>query len=93
LTIETHVAGDLRRRERIAADGAEDLPARAGELEVFDQPIAGGDEFAVQPEDREDQLRVGFGRPGVRRNGWLSPCVILRRRRQIDKTLSLWHDL
>ena len=44
-------------RER---DGAEDLPAGARQAEVVYEPVAGGEQPAIEAEHREDQIGEGL---------------------------------
>ena len=65
LTVESHVARQPRHGLRPLGqrNGAQHLPARAGELETGDQPVAGQQQPAVEPEYRKDQ-------PGQGLSGW-----------------------
>jgi hypothetical protein len=62
LTAEAHVARDMRHRQPISGqeDRAEDLPARTGQPDVGDEPIARGQQPTVQSEDFEHELGECF---------------------------------
>jgi len=67
LAIEPHVACQPRHglRPLGQCDRTQHLPARAGEIEIGDEPVAGQQQPAVEPEYREKQTGQGL-------SGW---CV------------------
>jgi hypothetical protein len=62
LAIGTHVASKPRNWLRAFGGNhcAKDLPARARQPEPRNQPIASGQEEAVEPEQVEDEAGQGF---------------------------------
>lgn len=77
LAIGAHVArqpGDglwpIRRN-----DGAENLPARAGQAEVGHQPVTAGQDQAVEPEQVEDEITQGRASRCSFDFLHLSPCI------------------
>ena len=57
LARQSHAARDLSNREghRRGRDGAQNLPARAGEIEALDKGIARGQQPAIQAEGFKDE--------------------------------------
>ena len=66
LAIESHVARQPRHGLRPLGqrNGPQHLPARAGEFVAGDQPVAGHEQPAVEPEYGKDQ--AGQGLSGLR---------------------------
>ena len=62
LTVESHASRQPRHRLRAwrMGDRAQHLPARAGEAEVRNEVVAGREQAAVEPEDRQNQIGQGL---------------------------------
>ncbi len=59
---QAHAARDLRDGEGLRLDGAEHLPAGAGQASRRGEAVARGEQAAIGPEDLEHQLGEGFRR-------------------------------
>lgn len=62
---EAHVAGDLGDWQVLGGDGAENLPAGAGEAEGLGEAVAGGEQATVPLKRFDDEGGEGLGGFGV----------------------------